>query len=108
MTTWRLELLKRMRRFASEISTHYLCRDVGPVARTEIVNIFGTPSRRRGTAGGLLGSTSAGNVASGGDGSAALPSARAEEERVGVGRDCADLRCALEPCRPTYLPTYGE
>jgi hypothetical protein len=65
MTTWRLELLRRLRRCASAISTHYLCRDVGPVARTEIVIIFGPPYQRRGTAGGPLGSTGAGDVASG-------------------------------------------
>ena len=101
MTTWRLELLRRVRRCASDISTHYPCRDVGPVARTEVVNVFGTPSRRRGTADGLLGSTGAGDVASGGDGGAALPLARRRSgSGSGLGRGCADLRCALQ--------AYGE
>ena len=91
MTTWRLELLRRVRRCASDISIHYPCRDVGPVARTEVVNVFGTPSRRRGTADGLLGSTGAGDVASGGDGGAALPLARKR-------RPAGPVVAKLDPC----------
>ena len=98
---WAQQRCRRMRRCASHISTHYLCRrDVGPVARTEMVNIFGTPSRRRGTAGGLLGRIHRRRRRGGRWRWQCGFAPRAEEERVGVGRDCADLRCALQ--------AYGE
>ena len=67
------------------------------LARREIVSIFVPPSQRRGTAGGPLRSTGAGDVASGRDGSAALP---LERMRSGSGSDGTAPSYAV-PCRPT-------